>query len=129
VLSVGAGDHDDLPVHPRIDYLEGDAADDAVLAHVRDVVGDGRTLLVLGDRTNAEATRRLFAKYAPLVSVGSYAIVTDTIVNGNPVWTAFGPGPSEAVRLLVQQHGDFFADPDMERFGLTFNPGGFLKRR
>jgi cephalosporin hydroxylase len=86
------------------------------------------TLVVLGSRVPAEATRRIFAAYAPLVSVGSYLIVTDTIVNGNPVWTGFGPGPMEALKLLLQRHGEFFADPELERFGLTFNPGGFLKR-
>ena len=83
---------------------------------------------MLGSRVPAEATRRIFAAYAPLVSVGSYLIVTDTIVNGNPVWTGFGPGPNEALKLLLQRHGEFFADPELERFGLTFNPGGFLKR-
>jgi cephalosporin hydroxylase len=129
VVSIGEELSEGLPLHPRITYLDGVADDDATLARVRGLVGaSSTTLVVLGSRVHAEATRRIFAAYAPLVSVGSYLIVTDTIVNGNPVWTGFGPGPMEALKLVLQRHGEFFADPELERFGLTFNPGGFLKR-
>ena len=44
---------------------------------------------------------REFELYAPLVPVGSYVIVEDTIVNGHPVWPGFGPGPMEAVKRIV----------------------------
>ena len=60
--------------------------------------------------------------------VGSYVIVTDTIVNGNPVWAGFGPGPAEGVKKILTRNGDFVADPALEKYSLTFNPGGFLKR-
>ncbi len=54
--------------------------------------------------------------------------LTDTIVNGHPVWPAYGPGPFEAVNQLLPVHGDFIADTEVERFGLSFNSGGFLRR-
>jgi cephalosporin hydroxylase len=69
-----------------------------------------------------------FNVYAPLVPIGSYVIVENTIVNGHPVWPGFGPGPLEAVKRILAQHGEFVADTTMERYGLTFNPNGFLKR-
>jgi cephalosporin hydroxylase len=129
VLSVDEGLAEDLPLHERIVYVDGKPDNEATITRIRSQIDEnGQTMVVLGSRTTAEATRRLFELYAPLVSVGSYAIVTDTIVNGNPVWTGFGPGPNEAVNTLLLRHGEFFADPDPERFGLTFNPGGFLKR-
>jgi cephalosporin hydroxylase len=129
VLSVGAsgGEHGEVPDHPRIRRLDGEPAADDVVTQVRATVGDGSALVVFG-RARNDVIMRLFELYSPLVSVGSYVIVTDTVVNGNPVWTGFGPGPMEAVKILVQRHGEFYADPDMERFALTFNPGGFLKR-
>jgi len=49
-------------------------------------------------------------------------------VNGRPVWPSFGPGPFEAVKQILGIHGEFAADPDMEKYALSFNPGGFLRR-
>ena len=81
-----------------------------------------------GSCTDRASTVREFEAYAPLVPVGSYVVVTDTIVNGHPVWPAFGPGPAEAVKQVLTRHGEFVADPLMEKYSLTFNPGGFLRR-
>jgi cephalosporin hydroxylase len=69
-----------------------------------------------------------FEAYAPLVRVGSYVIVENTIVNGHPVWPGYGPGPLEAVRRILGHHGSFVQDASWEKYGLTFNPGGFLRR-
>jgi cephalosporin hydroxylase len=71
---------------------------------------------------------RAFEAYAPLVPVGSYVVVEDTIMRGNPVRPDMAPGPKQAVRAILERRDDFAADPEMEKFGLTFNPGGFLKR-
>ena len=49
-------------------------------------------------------------------------------MNGHPVWPGFGPGPLEAVRRILANHGEFVPDTTMEKYGLTFNPGGFLRR-
>jgi cephalosporin hydroxylase len=40
----------------------------------------------------------------------------------------FGAGPAEAVNQIMRTRSDFEQDPYMEKYGLTFNPGGFLKR-
>ena len=50
------------------------------------------------------------------------------MLNGFPVDAAFGPGPHEAVRRILNLHGDFVADTEREKHALTFNPGGFLRR-
>jgi cephalosporin hydroxylase/predicted O-methyltransferase YrrM len=128
VLSIGATTDDDLPRHPRLHYQLGVADDPDTIAAVRATVSETRALVVLGSCTERAATVREFEGYAPLVPVGSYVVVTDTIVNGSPVWPAFGPGPSEAVKQILIGHGEFGPDPLMEKYSLTFNPGGFLKR-
>lgn len=66
--------------------------------------------------------------YSKLVSVGSYIIVEDTNVNGHPSAHAHGPGPYEATEKFLSQYGNFERDFSCQRFLLTFNPGGWLKR-
>jgi cephalosporin hydroxylase len=44
------------------------------------------------------------------------------------VFPAFGAGPMESVKQILSTHGEFIQDPAMEKYSLTFNPGGFLKR-
>jgi len=128
VLSIDAAPAPTRPVHDRIEYLTGAPEDRATIDAVRARVGDGRALLVLGSCTDRATTVREFQGYEDLVPVGSYVIVTDTIVNGHPVWPAFGPGPAEGAKQILTGNGSFVADPLMEKYSLTFNPGGFLRR-
>jgi cephalosporin hydroxylase len=67
--------------------------------------------------------------YGPLVSSGSYLIVEDSNVNGHPVVPAFGPGPSEAIADFLAETDEFSVDATREKFFLTFNPGGYLRKR
>ena len=66
--------------------------------------------------------------YAPLVSPGSSLVVEDTNINGHPVDPRFGAGPHEALELFLPEHPEFSRDAGCEKFYLTFNPGGFLRR-
>ena len=52
----------------------------------------------------------------------------DTNVNGHPVAPGFGPGPMEAVEQFLRERQDFAVDADQEKFFLTFNPSGYLRR-
>jgi cephalosporin hydroxylase len=62
------------------------------------------------------------------VSVGSYLVVEDTNINGHPVTEHLGPGPWEAVAEWLPAHPGFRSDAGREKFFLTFNPRGYLKR-
>ncbi len=128
VLSIRDADADEPPPHFRLRCQTGAPLDPEVIEHVRGLVGDGNAVVVLGACADREATTAQFEAYVDLVKVGSYVIVTDTIVNGRPVWTSFGPGPAEGIKQILNRHGKFVADPEMEKYALTFNPGGFLRR-
>ena len=66
--------------------------------------------------------------YAPMVTTAQYLIVEDTNVNGNPVLPEFGPGPMEALDAFLAENDDFEPDDEREKFLLTFNPRGYLRR-
>jgi cephalosporin hydroxylase len=115
------------PSHPRITYVRGDPEAERTTLRVREIVGERPLgLLILGGAAGPKLTG-VFGKYASLVPVGSYVVVEDTILGGHPVWPDFGAGPRGVAQTIIDG-GDFVADPSLERFSLTFNPGGFLKR-
>jgi cephalosporin hydroxylase len=118
------------PEHPRITYLTGSSIDPGMVAEVRAMVGGAAPVMVLldSDHSRAHVAAELEA-YAPLVSRGSYLVVEDTNLNGHPVLPDHGPGPMEAVEAFLPAHPDFSHDPAMDKFLLSFNPRGWLRRR
>jgi cephalosporin hydroxylase len=127
VLSIDDYPVSELPEHPRITYLRGPPASERTATEVREAVGEQpRALVILG---GAESRQVLAAyeRYAPLVPIGSYLVIEDTILGGYPVWAGFGTGPGDAAREIVRAR-EFAPDPSFERYALTFNPRGFLKR-
>jgi cephalosporin hydroxylase len=128
VLAIGPDNEAELPVHDRLTFHAGSAGETSTMNEIESIVGDSRALVVLGSRLDRASIYREFKSLSPMVPVGSYVVVTDTILNGHPVWPAFGPGPAEAVKQILTSHGEFVPDSAMEKYGLTFNPGGFLLR-
>ncbi len=128
VVSVGPTRAGERPSHPRLTYVDGVPHEPAIAQQVSALVDGAPGLVVLGTRGSRQRILREFELYSPLVSIGSYVIVEDTIVNGHPVWPGFGSGPMEAVKSIVNQRAGFASDHELERYGLTFNPGGFLRR-
>jgi cephalosporin hydroxylase len=128
VVSIRDPDAGEPAPHPRLHVYTGDPLDPAVSDKVHALVDGGNAVVLLGGCADRGATAAQFEAYADLVDAGSYVVVTDTVVNGRPVWPSFGPGPAEATKQILGRHGDFVADPGMEKYALTFNPGGFLRR-
>ena len=119
------------PSHRRLTYIHGSSTDPETLAKVEDkrkYRKDCRTLVILdSDHSKAHVLKEM-EMYAPIVSVGSYLIVEDTNLHGHPVLPEFGPGPMEAAAEFMSKTKDFVVDRSREKFFLTFNPGGYLKR-
>lgn len=118
------------PRHRRIEYLAGrSSVDPEVLAHIQRPARTGRTMVILdSDHSYTHVLAELRA-YAPLVGQGQYLIVEDTNINGHPVLDTFGPGPLEAVIAFMAGSDDFEVDNAREKLFMTFNPGGYLRRR
>ena len=66
--------------------------------------------------------------YSQFVAVDSYMIVEDTHVSGHPIKWEYGKGPFEAVNKFLKTNDDFVVDKECEKFIMTFNPNGYLKR-
>jgi cephalosporin hydroxylase len=128
VVAVGGPEAGEVPDHERIVRVVGAPEDPAVAAEVRAAVGDAADAVVFLGLGAVERVVFAFELYAPLVPVDSYVVVENTVVNGRPVESGFGPGPYEAVVGILGRHGEFLADPRFERYTLTFNKGGFLRR-
>jgi cephalosporin hydroxylase len=128
VVAVGA-DAAARPTHPRITWVDGSVVRPEVLDEVRGIVGpDPKGFVILGTRGKRNRMEAEFEALAPFVAVGSYAVLEHTVLNGRPVDASFGPGPFEAMRRILLDHGDFAVDTARERQSLTFNPHGFLRR-
>ena len=128
VISVASERTGDRPIHPRLTYLDGVPHEPATAERVTKLVDGASALVILGTRGSRQRIQLEFDLYSPLVPVGSYVVVEDTVVNGHPVWSGFGSGPMEAVKSIVNERAGFASDHELERYGLTFNPGGFLRR-
>jgi len=117
------------PEHPRIEYLSGSSTADEVVAELRRLIKpDERVMVILDSDHRAEHVRRELEIYAPLVAVGCYLIVEDTNINGHPVTPQYGDGPMEAVEQFMNGRKDFVVDREREKFFMTFNPKGYLRR-
>jgi cephalosporin hydroxylase len=118
---------DDYPAHPRVTYLGGrSSTDPEVVAEVRGRAREKRTLVVLdSDHSQAHVEAEL-AAYADLVPVGCYLIVEDS--NIGQIRKDLLPGPLEAIDVFLAGTDAFEIDRSREKFLITFNPSGYLRR-
>ena len=118
---------DDYPSHPRITYLGGRSSTDPdVVADVRSRAEGKRTLVILdSDHSQAHVEAEL-AEYAGLVPVGGYVIVEDS--NIGQIRKDLLPGPLEAIETFLAATDAFEIDRSREKFLITFNPSGYLRR-
>jgi cephalosporin hydroxylase len=128
VVAVGGTDRSNRPDHPRITHLQGAPEDPDVAARVAGLAPEGPDALVILGLGAIERVVAAFGRYAPLVPVGGYVVVENTVVNGRPARAGFAPGPYEAVEAILGRSGDFVPDPTGERYTLTFNRNGYLRR-
>lgn len=129
VITIDIEAKPDLPDHPRIRYLNGSSTDPAVVAEVRRSVAGNRAMVILDSDHHARHVYEELRAYSPFVLTGDYLIVEDTNVNGHPAYPEFGPGPREAVERFLSSNEEFAIDERCERFMMTLNPMGYLRRR
>jgi cephalosporin hydroxylase len=128
VISIDiAAMRDDYPQHPRITYLAGRSSTDPGVVDEVEARARGRRTLILLDSDHSQAhVEAELAVYAPLVPVGCYVIVEDS--NIGQIRKDLMPGPLQAVETFLAGTDEFDIDRDREKFLITFNPSGHLRR-
>lgn len=129
VISVDIQDRSGRPKHSRIEYIIGNSIEPATVAKVRSKMVSGEKVLVILDSNHFKdhVLAEMWA-YSGMVSTNSYLIVEDGNINGNPVNKEHGPGPAEAITEFLARNGNFVVNRRLEKYYLTFNPGGYLLR-
>ena len=136
VLTIDINKSENLPKNPRITYLQGKSIDPDIVSFVSGYVktvapykAEKTVMVILDSDHSRDYVVEEMKCYAPFVTKGSYLIVEDTDVNGHPICPDHGPGPAEAVAVFMASHPEFEVDRSREKFGLTWHPGGYLKRK
>ena len=120
----------------RIKMIEGSSVDEDVVSETRRIAAGFERVLVCLDsnHTHDHVLSELHA-YAGLVSVGSYCVVFDTVVEDLPDGTypdrPWGPGdnPKTAVHRFLEDNDRFEIDRDIDaKLQISVAPDGFLKR-
>jgi cephalosporin hydroxylase len=117
--------------HHRVVELTGDSSDPSVLSRVQEICLNKKTIVIQdGGHTRAQVLRDL-EDYSPFVSLSSYFIVEDGIVDLFNPGDGIGfeeDGPLAAIEEFLSKNPQFQVDSSRERYILTYNPKGFLKR-
>ena len=129
IVTIDIDDKPNKPQHPRIHYLKGSSTSQKIIEHVKGIIGDRKKIMVIldSDHSKDNVLSELHA-YCPWVSSGSYLIVEDSNINGHPVRPEWGPGPMEAIDEFLAKNHNFIVDTSKEKFLLTQNPKGYLKK-
>ena len=98
------------------------------IKNILDKKTDRKVMVILDDDHSEKHVLNEIEIYGKLVTVGNYLIVEDTAMAGHPSYSELPSGPMEAVQNYLQTHKDFEIDLSCEKFLMTFNPNGFLKK-
>lgn len=124
------------PMSKKITMFQGSSIDDDMIKKVHDFAKRGKKILVCLDsnHTHEHVSAELQA-YASLVSVGSYCVVFDTLVEDMPQgfykdrpWDK-GDNPKTAVWEFLETNDEFLIDEQMDnKLLISVAPSGYLKR-
>ena len=123
------------PMNKRITMIEGSSIDTDVVEKVRRFAqGKKRVLVGLDSLHTHDHVLRELEAYSPLVSLGSYCVVFDTIIEDLPdeyladrPWGK-GNNPKTAVWKFLEGNDRFVIDKEIEnKLLITACPDGYLK--
>lgn len=124
------------PLSHRIRLIENSSILESTIAEVRILIGAGKKVMVSLDSNHThEHVLKELELYSPLVSIGCYCVVFDTIVEymkpgsyPDRPWNK-GNNPRTAVDEFLKNNDHFVLDDQIEKkLIITAAPGGYLCR-
>jgi cephalosporin hydroxylase len=122
------------PLSRRFTLIEGSSVETDTVDQVRRLIQPNDTVLVALDSNHTAAhVAKELGLYAPMVSLDSYLVVFDGVMQvltdapgGSATWDE--DNPWRAIQDFLSNNKDFEVDPYYNRLKVTHCPGGFLKR-
>ena len=120
----------------RIKMLQGSSTDSRTFAAVAEIASNAKAVLVILDSNHThDHVKKELALYSQLVSINSYCVVFDTVIEDMPADAfpdrAWGPGnnPKTAVHEFLKLNHNFQIDASIQnKLLITVAPDGYLKR-
>jgi cephalosporin hydroxylase len=137
-IDIRKHNRDEIEKHPmfkRITMIEGSSTEKEIVEDVRRIAEGKKVLVCLDSNHTHEHVLRELELYTPLVSIGSYCVVFDTIIEDMPAgsfpdrpWDR-GNNSKTAVHEFLKSNDNFKIDRDIEnKLLITAAPDGYLKR-
>jgi len=124
------------PMYPRLRIFDGSSVDEKIASVIAEKAATCQRVMVILDSNHShEHVLGELNLYAPLVSVGSYCVVFDTVIEDldgvefvDRPWGK-GDNPKTAVAEFMKTNSDFNVDYAIdEKLLISAAPGGYLKR-
>lgn len=129
VITIDIFPQPNRPSHDRITYVTASSVSVQAVQTILNMCKPDDVILVILDSDHSkEHVEKELSLYKSIVTTGSYIIVEDTSINGNPVSPDWGPGPMEAVEEFLAKNNNFIIDESKHKFFISFNPKGYLKK-
>ena len=124
------------PMYPRLRIFDGSSVDDKIASVIAGKAATCKRVMVILDSNHThEHVLGELNLYTPLVSVGSYCVVFDTVIEDldgvefvDRPWGK-GDNPKTAIAEFMKTNSDFVVDYAIdEKLLISVAPGGYLKR-
>lgn len=122
------------PFFDRIELIEGSSISDEIVNLVKSKIKPHETVLISLDSNHTrDHVLEELRKYWPLIPIGSYFIVFDTVTSdmaksGAAEASYIDNGPLEAVNLFLKENSHFEIDKHYNKLFISHSRDGFLKR-
>ena len=124
------------PMYPRLRIFDGSSLDEKIAQEVSQKASQcARVMVILDSNHTHDHVLGELNLYAPLVSVGSYCVVFDTVIEDlegvefvDRPWGK-GNNPKTAVAEFLKTNSDFVVETAIDdKLLISAAPGGYLKR-